>query len=165
MAAAHRFSASRQISFPFASMCCSNSSMTATMRLEDVIVTNGKISPLFGDYEQNRTTAYAQWRALLPLQCDDQLRFQFRHADVSDELHGSRTTICSMTTRLLPFWAPICRVSSSGKIHSGTSPGIRSGSTAHSIGWSGFYFANEHDGLHQDVVIEFPRNARRDRSI
>jgi iron complex outermembrane recepter protein len=121
---------------------------------EDVIVTNGKISPLFGNYNQNRT-------ALSP----NGVRYYLYNATINYDLNFATLTSATSYTDLHDYLfgddtAPtVLGADLQGFLHQGKfiqELRLASNPGDSPFDWLvGFYFANEHDGLHQDVVTSF----------
>jgi len=125
---------------------------TGNDAVEDVVVTNGKISPLFGTDDQDRT-------ALSP----SGVRYYLYNATVNWDLDFATLTSATSFTALHDYsfaddtdllGADVQGFLRQGKfiqeLRLASDPGQGP------LEWlAGFYFANEHDGLHQDVVTTF----------
>ena len=120
--------------------------------VEDVVVTNGKISPLFGSYDQNRT-------ALSP----NGVRYYLYNGTVNWDLDFATLTSSTSYTALRDYTfnddTAVLGADVQGFLRQGKfiqELRLASDPGQGPLDWlAGFYFANEHDGLHQDVVATF----------
>jgi outer membrane receptor protein involved in Fe transport len=121
--------------------------------VEDVVVNNGKITPLFGNYIQNRT-------ALSP----SGVRYYLYNATINWDLDFATITSATSYTDLHDFTfaddTAVLGADVQGFLHQGKFiQELRLASDPGATGpldWLvGFYYTNEHDGLHQDVVTAF----------
>jgi outer membrane receptor protein involved in Fe transport len=120
---------------------------------EDVVVQNGKISPLFGDYIQKRVTP-----------TPNGVRYYLYNATINWDLDFATLTSASSYTKLHDFTfgddsgvlgAGVQGFLQQGKfiqeVRLASDPGVTG-----PLDWLvGFYYTNEHDTLHQDVVTAF----------
>jgi len=120
---------------------------------EDVVVVNGKIQPAYGDYNQHRTT-------LSP----SGVRYYLYNSTINWDLDFATVTSSTSYTDLHDFSfaddSALLGSNVQGFLHQGKFiQELRLASDPGATGpldWLvGFYYANEHDGLHQDVVEEF----------
>jgi outer membrane receptor protein involved in Fe transport len=124
--------------------------------VEDVVVKNGKISPLFGSYDQNRT-------ALSP----NGVRYYLYNATVNWDLDFATLTSATSFTALHDYTFGDDTAPPPNGLFADVQGFLRQGKFIQELrlasdpgqgplDWmAGFYFANEHDGLHQDVVAAF----------
>jgi len=120
--------------------------------VEDVIVTDGKISPLYGDYEQKRTAT-----------SPNGVRYYLYNTTVNWDLNFATLTSASSYTDLRDFTfdddTALLGADVQGFLRQGKfiqEVRLASDPGQGPLDWLvGFYYANEHDGLHQDVVFSF----------
>jgi iron complex outermembrane recepter protein len=116
---------------------------------EDVVVANGKISPLFGDYAQDRTTVTPSG-----------VRYYLYNATINWDVDFATLTSSTSYTDLSSFQyedgTGVLGANILAHLHQGKfiqELRLASDPGQSPLDWMvGFYFANEHDGLHQDVV-------------
>jgi iron complex outermembrane recepter protein len=119
---------------------------------EDVVVVNGKITPLFGDYNQERTT-------LSP----NGVRYYLYNSTIDWDFDFATLTSATSYTELHDYTfgddSALLGSNVQGFLHQGKfiqEVRLASDPGEGPLDWLvGFYYANEHDGLHQDVVAEF----------
>ena len=120
---------------------------------EDVVVVNGKIEPLFGDYNQHRTT-------LSP----NGVRYYLYNSTINWDVDFATITSATSYTDLHDYTfaddTGALGEDVQGFLHQGKFiQELRLASDPGATGpldWLvGFYYTNEHDGLHQDVVGAF----------
>jgi len=122
---------------------------------EDVVVVNGKVEPLFGDYNQHRVT-------LSP----NGVRYYLYNSTIDWDFDLATLTSSTSYTNLhdyiftdgsgaLPLGDNLQGFLHQGKLIQEVRLASDPGATGPLDWLVGFYYANEHDGLHQDIVPEF----------
>ncbi len=122
--------------------------------VEDVVVTNGKIMPLFGDYAQKRTTTEPSG-----------VRYYLYNGTINWDFDFATLTSATSYTQLHDFTfaddTALLGEDVQGFLDQGKfiqEVRLASDPGQGPLDWLvGFYYANEHDGLHQDVVAAFQK--------
>jgi len=120
--------------------------------VEDVVVNNGKITPLFGEYNQNRTTLQPSG-----------VRYFLYNGTINWDLDFATLTSATSYTQLHDYSfaddTGVLGLDVQGFLNQGKfiqELRLASDPGEGPLDWLvGFYYANEHDGLHQDVVTAF----------
>ncbi|HKD21452.1 MAG TPA: TonB-dependent receptor [Rhizomicrobium sp.] len=121
--------------------------------VEDVIVQNGKISPIYGDYVQKRAAS-----------TPGGVRYYLYNATINWDLDFATLTSASSFTKLHDYTfgddtaflgAGVQGFLNQGRFIQEVRLASDPGATGPLDWLVGFYYANEHDTLHQDVVTAF----------